>query len=366
MWLDEADETGVGEVDADEDPVTDADVNADAASDPAADDPRTSRPRRRRIIRAAVVVIAALLAILTADAVAAYRSLERVDVAVPDVSDGVTTWLLIGSDSREVAGSMPDPDSFRFDPTVRGERADVLILVQEPHDGEPARMMSIPRDLVVHHPGRGPERIALTLLASVDDLVASVCGTLGVAVDHIALVHFDGIARLVDVVGGVELDLPHRTRDFKSDYELPAGRTVIDGQTAVAWVRSRHAEQFIDGEWVADERDDGNRRENQRKLLRAVSRQASARLRRPWQARPVVRTVVDAVTVDADAGVTDLVRLFRTLASGPDEETLEHHATPGDIPVAVMVPDSAEQLDGFRSGHPDPSPCPRARPQPMR
>lgn len=341
-------------------------IPADASD---GDDPGARRPgrtRRRRIIRVAAAVVAALLAVLTIDAVATYRSLERVEVAVPDVSDGVTTWLLIGSDSREVAGSMPDPDSFRFDPTVRGQRADVVILVQEAHDGEPARMMSIPRDLVVHHPGRGPERLALTLLASVDDLVASVCGTLGVAVDHIALVHFDGIARLVDVVGGVELDLPHRTRDFKSDYELPAGRTVIDGQTAVAWVRSRHAEQFIDGKWVADDRDDGNRRDNQRTLLRAISRQASDRLRRPWQARPVVRTVADGVTVDANAGLTDLVRLFRILASGPDEETLAHHATPGTIPVAVMVPDSAEQLEGFRSGHPDPSPCPRARPQPMR
>lgn len=68
----------------------------------------------------------------------------------PEVDDGRETWLLLGSDSRVAAGLMPDRSVFGSTSEVPGERADVVLLVQE-GDGKPPPLgrALLPRDLLV-------------------------------------------------------------------------------------------------------------------------------------------------------------------------------------------------------------------------
>jgi LCP family protein required for cell wall assembly len=340
-------------------------ANAPAArlDEPAPDFDGRIRRRRRRILAVAGIAVALVLVLglVTIDGAAIYRRIDREQVAFPAVDDGITTWLLIGSDSRAATATMPNPKAFG---RVPGERADVILLVQQGRDGGPARILTVPRDLVVFQPGRGAQRVALTLIQSIDALVGALCGSLGVAVDHVALVRIDGIGRIVDEVGGVPVDEPLAIRDRRTGLELPAGRSVLDGPSAVSWVRARHVERAAYGEWVPDDRGEQGRQENQRMLLDAVSQRAISRLRRPWAARSMAEALAEEVVVDDAASIGDLTRLGQILASGPVAETVAHRSTPGAIPVAVMVPEAADQLDAWRGDAPAASPCPRARPQP--
>src|SRR5690606_35154716 len=89
---------------------------------------------------------------------------HRWPVDRPEVDDGRETWLLLGSDSRSAAGSMPDRSVFGSTSEVPGERADVVLLAQEGDGQRSPRLVSLPRDLLVFRAGHGVDRLALTLL----------------------------------------------------------------------------------------------------------------------------------------------------------------------------------------------------------
>lgn len=157
----------------------------------------------------------------------------------PDLPDDMfDTILLVGSDAS-------------------GYLADAIVYVLLPTEGSAPIMVSIPRDLYVpNRCTRTYNRINTNLggckgLATGSELLAlAVEDFTGIEVDHFARVSFDGFKRVVDGLGGVTICVDYPTRDAKShlDIETP-GCFVADGETTLAWVRSRHTEQLIDGEW---------------------------------------------------------------------------------------------------------------------
>jgi LCP family protein required for cell wall assembly len=173
------------------------------------------------------------------------------------IDDGVfESYLLVGTDAS-------------------GYLADTIILALQPTAGGAAIMVSLPRDLYVWNLCKKSfTRLNTGLggcsgVASGSELLAiMVEDYTGIAVDHLARINFGGFARVVDVMGGITVCVDNPTRDAKSHLliETPGCQTV-DGETALAWVRSRHAEELVGEEWRAVGGSDFGRQRRQQDVL---------------------------------------------------------------------------------------------------
>jgi LCP family protein required for cell wall assembly len=331
-----------------------------AQAHPERDSHRPSR-RRRHPLRTLGVATMVLLAVLTTDLVVLRTRLEQFPASLPVVDDGVRTWLLVGTDARAAAQGLPRPETYGTAEQVPGERADVVLLVQEGTGDQPARVLSVPRDLLVFRSGHGVDRLALTLLDGPGALATSICRSLGVPVDHLVTIRFDGIRELIDRVGGIDVHHETPVRDLHTGLDLASGTSRLDGADALAWMRSRHVEVLRDGVWSSDPSSDTGRQARQREVLEQVSSAMAEGVRNPIAAHRLAWSAAGAVRTDDGTGPLDLIRLATTLRSARERTSLPHQLLPGRIPVATLSPDAQAQLDGLRSRVPDGPPCPRAQ-----
>lgn len=158
-------------------------------------------------------------------------------------TDGRFTVLLLGTDYR---------------PAHPGNRTDVIMVVSlDPTSGAVAAA-SIPRD-TINFPTSSRARYG----AKINGLYQSLIGRLGqtkaaremkriigegigVEVDSYAVVGFEGVKRLVDAVGGVDVVLPKAVSDpyywvtaKKRGVYFPAGRNHLNGERALILARTR-------------------------------------------------------------------------------------------------------------------------------
>jgi LCP family protein required for cell wall assembly len=161
-----------------------------------------------------------------------------------DLASGPMTVLLMGSDQRTGEGNGGFGD-------FEGARSDTTMLVHLYGDRQSAVVVSIPRDTVLDLPackGRDGER-----LEPVRDrfnqafdrggpgcTVKAVEQMTGLTVDHFVVLDFNGFKQTIDALGGVEVCLTRPLQDWRSGIDLPAGRSRVSGEDALAFVRVRH------------------------------------------------------------------------------------------------------------------------------
>ena len=157
--------------------------------------------------------------------------------------------LLLGSDTRTGADAA----------LVSGSRADSIMLAHIPADGKGVYLVSIMRDTWVNIPGYGAAKINAALnYGGISLQVATVENLLGIKIDHVAEIEFEGFKALVNSVGGVDVQVP-----FNFDiniWSFKQGMQHMDGGAALAFVRARY--QFADGDY--------QRVRNQRAFLRGL------------------------------------------------------------------------------------------------
>lgn len=222
-------------------------------------------------------------------------------VTSPDIEEGTfQAYLIVGSDAR---------------PPYEVSRADVILLGLFP-PGKPPALVSLPRDLYVPNPCRGTStRINATLLgcdeaASGAELLAlAVEDFTGIAIDHFALFDFEGFREIIDSVGGVEICVDNRVFDRKAELDLPAGCSNAGGDQALAWVRSRHTRELVDGLW----RDmpgvsDLTRNQHQQELLIQMIGKLQG-FGSVGDLTDTVRSLANTFTIDEGLGLTDAVSL---------------------------------------------------------
>jgi LCP family protein required for cell wall assembly len=262
---------------------------------------------------------AALAGALTRGVVTA----DELDVVVPGRP---SVYLLIGSDRRADVGTAPGGVT-----EVRGQRADSVALVAVPPGGRPLRLLNLPRDLRVRVPGHGDQKLGGSYEYGSGSLVAAVRG-LGAVVHHVIEVDFAGLTGVVDLMGGIPLDQPVPARDRGSGLVLPAGRPVLDGPAALAFVRSRDYQELRDGRWEYTEATDLGRISRQQRFLAALFAAAHDRLG-VGELRRVAAEVGRHIAVDRSFGAADVRRWLRVLAypaGGLDAHTLPTRA---QVPV---------------------------------
>ncbi|MCB1246234.1 MAG: LCP family protein, partial [Acidimicrobiia bacterium] len=133
---------------------------------------------------------------------------------------------------------------------------------------------------------------------------------LGIPIDYYAMVNLDGFVRIIDALGGVEMDIPSRVVDEDYPHEdgvttesivIEPGLQKLDGHLALAYARSRHQDS------------DYFRMNRQRCVIEAVMAQTSAvDLLRNFQtlADVIKDTVQTDIPLDALPQLVDLKPLI--------------------------------------------------------
>jgi LCP family protein required for cell wall assembly len=141
------------------------------------------------------------------------------------------------------------------------QNSDVIILVHVDLINKRVAAISIPRDLWVDIPGVGQDKINSAynygIKATPDDPAAGIAKLrdtvetlFGVPVDGYVLFDFNGFKTVVDELGGVDINVPYKIVDDQyptEDYGVKtvtfeAGEQHMDGETALEYVRTRHAD----------------------------------------------------------------------------------------------------------------------------
>lgn len=132
---------------------------------------------------------------------------------------------------------------------------DTLILITFNPKTLNATMLSIPRDSYVPiacWSGRPENKITHAAAYGNDCMINTIQNYLDVTIDYYAKINFKGLVKLVDAVGGVEVDVPTRicTDDSSRSGELciNEGRQNLNGEQALVFARNRKA--FADGDFA--------------------------------------------------------------------------------------------------------------------
>ncbi|MFE3018364.1 LCP family protein [Streptomyces sp. NPDC059256] len=166
--------------------------------------------------------------------------------------DQAVNILVIGTDKRTGAGNQSYGD--RNSPG----HADTTILFHVSKDRTNATALSIPRDLITDIPAcetktdQGTKTIPGTPRTRFNESLGqserdpgctmrTVKELTGIEVDHFMMADFNAVKTMSAAVGGVEVCLDKDIDDKKSKLKLPAGKHVLKGEDALAFVRTRHS-----------------------------------------------------------------------------------------------------------------------------
>lgn len=247
--------------------------------------------RRRRPLLVAGRSMAALAAVLalamtggawqwSASKNARLNTISALDQSSSDIRDpggqyGDEDFLIVGLDSRlgdnanMGAGTTEDAD---------GERSDTVMLVNIPANRKRVVAVSFPRDLAItpmqceawnpetgkygplYDPKTktyGPKMVYTeTKLNSAfafggpKCLVKEIQKLSGLSINRFIAVDFSGFAKMVDALGGVEVCSSTPLHDYELGTVLEhGGRQVLDGSTALNYVRARQVTTEVNGDY---------------------------------------------------------------------------------------------------------------------
>ncbi|NEB82182.1 LCP family protein [Streptomyces sp. SID14478] len=234
----------------------------------------------------------------------------------PDTGDG-TNYLIVGTDSRQ---GMTDAQKKKLHTgSAEGKRTDTMMILHVGDNGD--TLVSLPRDSNVTIPSyKGAEsgktypatgRQTKLNAAYAEDgatlLVRTVEANTGLHIDHYAEIGFGGFASIVDAVGGVEMNLKEGFKDKDSGADFKAGKQTLDGQQALAFVRTRHAFRSQDLQ----------RTKNQQAFLAALAHKVASptTVINPFKLYPTMGAGLDSLVVDKDMSLWDLGSMFMAMKS---------------------------------------------------
>ncbi|CAL9439211.1 Polyisoprenyl-teichoic acid--peptidoglycan teichoic acid transferase TagU [Streptomyces sp. enrichment culture] len=223
--------------------------------------PAKKKTRSRRIL---LWTGGSLAFVLVATAGAAYFYLQHLNGNIDTLpDDGASTGgfrkdqpiniLLIGTDKRTGAGNEGYGD------TGSNGHADTTILLHVSKDRSNATALSIPRDLIVDIPdcpttqedgttkvipGSQGARFNQSLGQegrTPSCTMRTVTELTGITPDNFMVADFNAVKTLTTAVGGVEVCLAKDIDDPDSHLKLSAGTHTIQGEQALAFVRTRHS-----------------------------------------------------------------------------------------------------------------------------
>ena len=257
--------------------------------------------KKHRLRRWLLIILAVFVAYLVALAAVFSLSTNKID-ALPESSAADTAgdnYLLVGTDNREQL-SKKERKQLHTGYT-EGQRTDSIMLLHVPLLGEPT-LVSLPRDSWVPIAGHGSDKINAAYAFGGPQLLVNTVETVtGLHIDHYVEIGMDGVANVVDSLGGVTLCPKQRYNDTRSGLKVKAGCQEMDGKTALAYVRMRYS----------DPKGDIGRAERQREYIAAVGKKTMSPLTwlNPFKMFSADSAAGNALTVDEDTGIVDDARM---------------------------------------------------------
>ena len=170
------------------------------------------------------------------------------DVLTPTTFDEPFYILLVGSDERLEDASM-------------GARTDTNIVARVDAPNNTVTLNSNPRDTEIYLDNYGQVKFnAAYTYGGLEGVITEANQMLGIEISHFAMVNFEELVQLVDVIGGVDVEVRERIDDPDAgNIVIEAGIQHLDGESALVFARSR---AYTDGDFT--------RTSNQRLLIQAI------------------------------------------------------------------------------------------------
>ncbi|MEV6670884.1 LCP family protein [Streptomyces sp. NPDC051162] len=249
------------------------------------------------------------------------NNLSKVDVGVDNaaVTKGPVNILVIGTDKRSGKGN----EGYGDDGSVG--HADTTLLFHVSEDRSNATAISIPRDMITDIPecttkqdGKtkaipGSKGVRFNESLGQEDrdpgcTWRTVEQLTGLKVSHFMMADFNAVKQLSTAVGGVEVCLGKDIDDPKSHLKLSKGRHDIEGEDALAFVRTRHSVGF---------ESDLDRIKLQQQFLSSMIRKMKSgdTFSNPKKLYDLGDAATKSLTVDTGIGsVSDLTKLAKDLS----------------------------------------------------
>ncbi|NGO13939.1 LytR family transcriptional regulator [Streptomyces sp. HC44] len=228
---------------------------------------RKGRPQKSKTKKALVWTGGAVAFLLVGTSGAAYFYYQHLNDNITSVSDdGAGTGgfskdrpiniLLVGTDKRTGKGNEKYGDS------GSAGHADTTVVLHVSKDRTNATALSIPRDLITDIPDcpttqedgtqeviQGTQQTRFNNSLGQEERTPSctmrtVTEITGLKMDHFMVADFNAVKTLTSAVGGVDVCLAKDINDPDSKLNLPAGEHTIEGEEALAFVRTRHSVGF--------------------------------------------------------------------------------------------------------------------------
>jgi LCP family protein required for cell wall assembly len=223
--------------------------------------PETERPLWRRVAKwVGIAALAWILLSFLAFAVSAQLQKFKLADGAADALDGnpfmlvsPQNILVLGTDIRSGAFAGPEEAASKKCLEAAGEgrtapegcagvRSDTIMVVRAGRGT--FRKLSIPRDTLAEIPGRGADKInAAYAFGGAKLTIRTVENFLGIDIDQLAIVDFDGFRNFIDSLGGIEVDLPtdvcSNVSNGAFNLNLDAGEHTLNGFEAITLARTR-------------------------------------------------------------------------------------------------------------------------------
>jgi len=142
--------------------------------------------------------------------------------------EGQINIILLGSDAR--------PGNTKF-------RTDTIILATINTQLGTVNLTSFPRDLYINIPGWGENRINTAYqFGGIKLLYKTLASNFDIQVDHYVIINFSSFKRLVDSLGGLEIEVGQPLTDYRVGYgyvNISKGRVQMDADMVLWYARSR-------------------------------------------------------------------------------------------------------------------------------
>lgn len=197
---------------------------------------------------------------------------------------------------------------------------DSIILASLNGDDKKVTLLSIPRDLYVSYPeGKWAGRINNLYglwkanAVGVKYLADKVTEITGQPIDHYVIIDFTGFKKIIDVLGGIEIDVPADLidREYPNDnwwYEtlsIKKWLQIMNGDTALKYSRSRHSTSDFD------------RSNRQQLVIKAIKKNlfSADTAMSPTKISTIFSTVMDHLDTDMSlATMADTIFSYRSIS----------------------------------------------------
>lgn len=213
-------------------------------------------------------------------------------------------------------------------------RADAILVASLDLTNKGINLLSIPRDTRTEIPGHYQDKINHSYsMGGIELVKETVQQLLSIPIDYYAVTDFNGFEEIIDILGGVEIDVDKRMyyKTYDGLIDIPKGLQRLDGEKALQYVRYRN-----------DPLGDITRIGRQQKFLIALYHEitASENISKLPQVIPALLEVIET-----DLSASQLLRMAK-LAGEFDFGEIESASLPGNFTtikgISYWSPDAEE------------------------